>query len=94
MALMVMKFGGSSVADAEKIKHVANIIIKEKKNGNAVVVVVSAPGDTTDDLIEMADKITNVISEVGKVPKELVHILFIDLPKTNIAKGGIIQSDK
>ena len=51
-------------------------------------------GRSIEQKKEMADKITNVISEVGKVPKELVHILFIDLPKTNIAKGGIIQSDK
>jgi len=51
-------------------------------------------GRTVEQKKEMADKITNVISEVGKVPKEMVHILFIDLPKTNIAKGGIIQTDK
>ncbi|MFH1715323.1 MAG: aspartate kinase [Elusimicrobiota bacterium] len=54
-----MKFGGSSVADAEKIKHVANKIIAKKKKGNDVVVVVSAPGDTTDDLLDLAAKITN-----------------------------------
>jgi len=51
-------------------------------------------GRTVEQKREMADKITNVISEVGKVPKELVHILFMDLPKTNISKGGILQSDK
>ena len=51
-------------------------------------------GRTVEQKREMADKITDVISEVGKVPKELVHILFMDLPKTNIAKGGILQSDK
>lgn len=51
-------------------------------------------GRTVEQKREMADKITNVISEVGKVPKELVHILFMDLPKTNIAKGGVLQSDK
>ncbi|MCL2485832.1 MAG: aspartate kinase [Endomicrobia bacterium] len=59
MALVVMKFGGSSVADAEKMKHVANKIVAKKNAGNKVVVVVSAPGDTTDDLLEMADKITS-----------------------------------
>lgn len=59
MALVVMKFGGSSVADADKIKLVANKIIAKKNAGNKVVVVVSAPGDTTDDLLEMADKITS-----------------------------------
>ena len=51
-------------------------------------------GRTNDQKKEMADKITNVISEVGKVQKETVHILFIDLPKTNISKGGVLISDK
>jgi aspartate kinase len=59
MALVVMKFGGSSVADADKMKHVAGKIIAKKNAGNRVVVVVSAPGDTTDDLLEMVDKITS-----------------------------------
>ncbi|MCL2334851.1 MAG: aspartate kinase [Endomicrobia bacterium] len=59
MGLVVMKFGGSSVADADKMKLVAGKIIAKKKEGNKVVVVVSAPGDTTDDLLEMADKITS-----------------------------------
>jgi|NGEPerStandDraft_5_1074534.scaffolds.fasta_scaffold25736_2 4-oxalocrotonate tautomerase len=51
-------------------------------------------GRSVEQKREMADKITGVISEVGKIPKELVHILFMDLPKTNIAKGGVLQSDK
>jgi aspartate kinase len=59
MALVVMKFGGSSVADADRIKNVAGRVIAKRKGGNRVVVVVSAPGDMTDDLIEMADKITD-----------------------------------
>jgi aspartate kinase len=54
MALIVQKYGGSSVADAEKIKNVARRIIKTKEAGNQVVVVVSAMGDTTDDLIKLA----------------------------------------
>ncbi|MDR1511732.1 MAG: aspartate kinase [Endomicrobium sp.] len=58
MSLVVMKFGGSSLADADKIKHVAGRIIVKKKGGNKIVAVVSAPGNTTDDLIKMADKIT------------------------------------
>ncbi|GMO66567.1 MAG: aspartate kinase [Endomicrobiia bacterium] len=58
MSLVVMKFGGSSLANADKIRHVAERIIIKKKSGNKVVAVVSAPGDTTDDLIKMADKIT------------------------------------
>ncbi|MDR2645430.1 MAG: aspartate kinase [Endomicrobium sp.] len=59
MALVVMKFGGSSLADADKMKLVASRIIAKKNAGNKVVAVVSAPGDTTDELLEMADKITS-----------------------------------
>ena len=54
MALIVKKFGGSSVANAERVFNVANIIIEDYKKGNDVVTVVSAQGDTTDDLIEKA----------------------------------------
>jgi aspartate kinase len=57
MPLVVQKYGGSSVADAEKIKNVARRIIKTAEAGSKVVVVVSAMGDTTDDLIELANKI-------------------------------------
>ena len=57
MALIVQKFGGSSVADAEKLFNVADRITTEYKKGNSVVVVVSAQGDTTDDLIEKAVEI-------------------------------------
>ena len=52
MALIVQKFGGSSVADPESIKRVARRIIETKNAGNDVAVVVSAMGDTTDDLID------------------------------------------
>ncbi len=57
MSLIVKKFGGSSVANAEKVFNVANIIIEDYKKGNDVVVVVSAQGDTTDDLIDKAKEI-------------------------------------
>ena len=57
MALIVKKFGGSSVANAERVFNVANIIIEDYKKGNDVVVVVSAQGDTTDDLIAKAKEI-------------------------------------
>ncbi len=57
MALIVQKFGGSSVANAERVFNVANIITDTYKKGNSVVVVVSAQGDTTDDLIEKAAEI-------------------------------------
>ncbi len=59
MALIVQKYGGSSVADASKMLEVARRIAKTSKKGDQVVVVVSAPGDTTDDLITLAHKITD-----------------------------------
>lgn len=54
MALIVQKFGGSSVADAQKIQNICSIIAKTYDAGNNVVVVLSAQGDTTDDLIAKA----------------------------------------
>ena len=57
MALIVQKFGGSSVANAERVMNVAKIVTDTYKEGNDVVVVVSAQGDTTDDLIEKAKEI-------------------------------------
>ena len=57
MSLIVQKFGGSSVADAERVFNVARIVTDTYKKGNSVVVVVSAQGDTTDDLIEKANEI-------------------------------------
>ncbi len=57
MSLIVQKFGGSSVANAERVMNVANIITDTYKQGNNVIVVVSAQGDTTDDLIEKAKEI-------------------------------------
>ena len=57
MSLIVKKFGGSSVADAERVFRVASIITEEYKKGNDVIVVVSAQGDTTDDLLEKAHEI-------------------------------------
>lgn len=57
MALIVKKFGGSSVANAERVFNVANIIAEDYKKGNDVIVVVSAQGDTTDELIEKAKEI-------------------------------------
>lgn len=57
MALIVQKFGGSSVADAECVNRVAGIVAETYTSGNDVVVVVSAQGDTTDDLIEKANEI-------------------------------------
>lgn len=70
MKLVVMKFGGSSVADADKIKRVAGRVIEKKKAGFGIIVVVSAPGDMTDDLLEMAKGITE-----DPPPRELDMLL-------------------
>ena len=59
MSLVVQKFGGSSVATPDKIKHVAGRVAATREAGHNVVVVVSAPGDTTDDLIGLARQITD-----------------------------------
>ena len=61
--IIVQKFGGTSVADTDKIKNVASTVIREKKNGNDVVVVVSAMGHTTDYLVKMAKDLCPVPSE-------------------------------
>jgi aspartate kinase len=61
--VIVQKYGGSSVADIVKIKQVALRVAKSKKSGNKMVVVVSALGDTTDDLIKLAYEITDSPSE-------------------------------
>jgi aspartate kinase len=58
MALVVAKFGGSSVADADRIKRVAERIVETRKAGSDVVVVVSAMGDTTDDLLDLAERVS------------------------------------
>jgi len=59
MALIVQKYGGSSVADAEKIKNVARRVIATRDNGNQVVVVISAMGDTTNNLISLARQVSS-----------------------------------
>jgi aspartate kinase len=59
MALVVQKYGGSSLADADKINNVAGRIARVKKDGNKVVAVVSAMGDTTDELIELAGQVSD-----------------------------------
>src|SRR5664280_1833902 len=56
--LVVQKYGGSSVADADRIRRVAARIVDTRKAGNDVVVVVSAMGDTTDELLELAEQVS------------------------------------
>src|SRR6195952_1269614 len=70
MSLIVQKFGGSSVADAESIKRVAKRIVETRKAGNDVVVAVSAMGDTTDELLDLAHQVTPI-----PAPRELDMLL-------------------
>jgi len=58
VSLVVQKYGGSSLADAESIKRVAQRILETRKSGNEVCVVVSAMGDTTDELLELAERVS------------------------------------
>lgn len=59
MGIVVQKYGGSSLADVEKIKRVAQRIVSAKKDGNQVIAIVSAMGDTTDNLINLANEVTD-----------------------------------
>jgi aspartate kinase len=70
VSLIVQKFGGSSVADAESIKRVAKRIVDARKSGNDVVVAVSAMGDTTDELLDLAREVTLL-----PAPRELDMLL-------------------
>jgi len=70
VALIVQKFGGSSVADAESIKRVAKRISETRRAGNDVVVAVSAMGDTTDELLDLANEVTPI-----PAPRELDMLL-------------------
>ncbi|MFF1633431.1 aspartate kinase [Leifsonia sp. NPDC058248] len=70
MALIVQKYGGSSVANAESIKRVAKRIVETRKGGNEVVVAVSAMGDTTDELLDLAHDVTPI-----PAPRELDMLL-------------------
>ncbi len=70
MSLIVQKFGGSSVADAESIMRVAHRIVATRESGHDVVVAVSAMGDTTDELVDLAHQITDAPD-----PRELDMLL-------------------
>ena len=86
---VVQKFGGSSVADAESIKRVARRIVETKQAGDDVVVIVSAMGDTTDDLIDLAEQVSP-----DPAPRELDMLLTagerISMAVLAMAKPGSI----
>ena len=70
MSLVVQKYGGSSVADGDKIKRVAQRIVDARRGGYDVVVVVSAMGDTTDELLDLAQQVSPL-----PTPRELDMLL-------------------
>ena len=70
MALIVQKFGGSSVANAERIRNVARRVAETARDGHQVVVVVSAMGDTTDELLGLAAQVTS-----APLPREMDLLL-------------------
>ena len=82
MSLMVLKFGGTSVGNKERLLHVAAIAKKNWQQGHQVVVVVSAQGDTTDELLEKAAEIGSDLplrphgrlSDIAPTMLELMHI--------------------
>ena len=70
MALVVQKFGGTSVADADRIRNVARRVVDTARDGNQVVVIVSAMGQSTDELIELAHRVSD-----SPAPRELDMLL-------------------
>src|ERR1700716_621965 len=68
--MVVMKFGGTSVADAERLKRAAQRIVEKREAGDRVVAVLSARGKTTDELIEMGEEVS-----AGRAPPEMDMLL-------------------
>lgn len=107
MSIVVQKYGGSSVADVDKIKSIAKKIYDVKKSGNDVVVVVSAMGKTTDSLIELAKSISSnpqkremdmLLSTGERITMSLVCIALNELGIESISltgsQAGIITNDR
>src|SRR3954470_9508659 len=85
MGLIVQKFGGTSVADAERIHRAAKRAIETQTRGNQVVVVVSAMGDATDDLIELAKKVCTHDGRESTPPKREMDQLLVTGEQVTIA---------
>src|SRR3970040_2565701 len=107
MAVIVQKYGGSSLVDIEKIKKVASIIAEVKKAGNSIAVVVSAMGKTTDSLIESAKSLSadppnrevDMLLSTGE--RISMSLLCIALNELNVkavsltgSQAGIITNDR
>ena len=107
MAIVVQKYGGSSVADADKIRAVAKRVMETRNAGHLVVVVVSAMGDTTDDLLTMAKKVAinperrelDMLLSVGeRISMALLSMAIRELGGDAISftgsQAGIITNDR
>ena len=107
MAVIVQKYGGSSVADVQKLKFVAERVMQTKHQGHDVVVVVSAMGDTTDDLLAMAKKVSPnpdrreldmLLSAGERISMALLSMAIRDLGGDAISftgsQSGIITNDR
>ncbi|MBI1859000.1 MAG: aspartate kinase [Candidatus Melainabacteria bacterium] len=98
MSILVQKFGGTSVRDAECIKRVASIAVNAQKSGDQVVIVVSAMGDTTDNLIDLANQVTSkrdpremdlLLSTGEQISIPLVAMAIHDLGAKAISQTGL-----
>ncbi|MDB6155384.1 MAG: aspartokinase, partial [Chthoniobacteraceae bacterium] len=107
MAIVVQKYGGTSVADPEKIRAVAKRVMLTRDQGHQVVVVVSAMGNATDDLLEMAKRVSlnperrelDLLLSVGeRVSMALLSMAIRDLGGNAISftgsQAGIITNDR
>src|SRR5688572_6796169 len=107
MAIVVQKYGGSSVADVKRLRQVAERIMRTREQGHDVVVVVSAMGDTTDDLLDMAKKVSpnperrelDMLLTAGeRISMALLSIAIRDLGGDAISftgsQSGIITNDR
>ena len=97
MAIIVQKYGGTSVADAERIRNVARRIVRTKRAGNKVVVVVSAMGHSTDELVSLAHQVTTsppsreldmLLTAGERVSMALLSMAIIDLGERAISFTG------
>ena len=107
MALVVQKYGGSSVSDADRIKKVAERIVRTHKEGNDVVVVASAMGDTTDDLLDLAEQVSPapppreldmLLTSGERISNALlamaIHALGVDARSFTGSQAGMVTTSK
>ena len=107
MALVVQKYGGSSVSDADRIKKVAERIVRTHKEGNDVVVVASAMGDTTDDLLDLAEQVSPapppreldmLLTSGERISNALlamaIHALGVDARSFTGSQAGMVTTGK